>query len=435
MSEEHDLLRRRLVAMGDVNRRLRAELDQHTGGGRFGLAEPWVASLAPLGPNGSGDPPALVRGPSGAVYLIEHGTRRVVASGLLADVLEAELGERRRVDDVELDGWAEGPPVEVLEAPDGPPFIVVGGERRPLRGLPLPYPVAVAEAEQFALGAELDLGHPHGRDDSARGSGTDAELAPLPTFLIIGAQKSATRWLRANLGQHPDIYAAPSELEFFNNDAHFQHQGPQWYRAQFGGWNGEPIVGESTPGYMMWRHQPEVMARRIRKVVPEARLIAILRNPVDRAYSAMVHHVKRERLPAGSDLLVLARSTPPEDDFLGLIAGGWYAASLRPFARMFGHRLLVLLHDDVATDAPGVYAKAADHVGADPAFEPPQLAKVRFSNQTERPPDDDPLSPEDRLELYEYFRRDVQELEELLGRDLSAWDPVAAGRSAGAPRR
>jgi hypothetical protein len=40
---------------------------------------------------------------------------------------------------------------------------------------------------------------------------------PLPTFLIIGAQKSATRWLRLNLGLHPAVFAASREIEFFNN--------------------------------------------------------------------------------------------------------------------------------------------------------------------------------------------------------------------------
>jgi hypothetical protein len=56
---------------------------------------------------------------------------------------------------------------------------------------------------------------------------------PLPTFLIIGAQKSATRWLRLNLGLHPDVFTAPRELEFFNSAEHFLQDGPEWYRRQF----------------------------------------------------------------------------------------------------------------------------------------------------------------------------------------------------------
>ena len=63
--------------------------------------------------------------------------------------------------------------------------------------------------------------------------------------------------------------------------------GLDWYRAQFESWAGESILGEATPGYMMWRHHPRRVAERIKEVVPDARLIAILRNPVDRAQSAL----------------------------------------------------------------------------------------------------------------------------------------------------
>ena len=75
----------------------------------------------------------------------------------------------------------------------------------------------------------------------------------LPTFVIIGAQKCATRWLRMNLGKHPDIYTARSELAFWNTEKRVERLGLDWYRHQFEGRKGEPIVGEATPGYMIWR--------------------------------------------------------------------------------------------------------------------------------------------------------------------------------------
>jgi len=98
---------------------------------------------------------------------------------------------------------------------------------------------------------------------------------PLPSFLIIGAQKSATRWLRYNLGLHPEIFTPRYELKFFNSPI-YHELGVEWYRAQFKGWTGEPIVGEATPSYMIWKHTPGRVARRIRETVPEVRLIAIL---------------------------------------------------------------------------------------------------------------------------------------------------------------
>ncbi|MCU1354163.1 MAG: sulfotransferase [Acidimicrobiales bacterium] len=252
-----------------------------------------------------------------------------------------------------------------------------------------------------------------------------------PTFVIIGAQKSATRWLRLNLGQHPDVYTAPLELRFFNDGPTFR-QGREWYARQFSGWDGEAHVGEATPGYMIWRHTPSVVATRMRRFDPALKLIAILRNPIDRAYSGLVHHLRRERLPADTDLLTYVRSKDPEKDRLCLVTGGWYAASLQPFKQRFAHRLLVLLHDDVNANPRGVYEQALAHIGADPSFVPPELAEVRFSNT---PPKQSGLRRQQgsgyrqltvaqRYQLWDYFAEDVAKLEQMLDRDLSMWRPA-----------
>jgi hypothetical protein len=250
---------------------------------------------------------------------------------------------------------------------------------------------------------------------------------PLPTFVIIGAQKSATRWLRLNLGLHPDVFTAARELEFFNTGERFRDLGTDWYREQFEGWAGETIVGEATPGYMFWRHRPVVVAERIEETLPGVRLIATLRNPIDRAQSAMVHHIEGGALPSDSVLVDLVKQTPPERDKLGIIAGGWYAASLEPYQERFGDQLLVALHDDVDDDPRGVYDQALRHIGAAPDFVPPEFERVRFSHQ-QRPssePGRRPLTLEERRELWEYFAADVEHLEKMLGRDLSLWDPNA----------
>jgi hypothetical protein len=251
---------------------------------------------------------------------------------------------------------------------------------------------------------------------------------PLPSFLIIGAQKSATRWLRYNLGLHPDVYASDTEIQFFNDGKRFNELGPDWYRAQFAEWNGASIVGEATPGYMFWRHRPVVVSQRIRGVVPDVRLIAILRNPVDRAHSAMLHHIAHEKLPRDTDILELVRSIPPERDPLGIVSGGWYADSLEPFFENFGDQLLVVLHDDISDDAPGLYARALQHVGASASTIPANLDEVRFAYRQRRGVDTKStkaLTPEERRALYEYFTSDIAKLEKMLDRDLSHWSPDA----------
>jgi hypothetical protein len=283
-----------------------------------------------------------------------------------------------------------------------------------------------------------------------RPSPQDEGRPPLPNFLIIGAQKSGTRWLRSNLGEHPEILAVDEELWFFN-DARKQYstKGVDWYREQFAAWRDEPFLGEASPGYMMLRHDPSVVAGRIHEVIPDVRLFAVLRNPIDRAYSAMVHHTVNGRIPQRSNLLDLVRSPSKNDAVQSLVDGGLYAASLTPYVERFGDQLTVFLHDDVNNEPQRVYAAAVAHLGADPGFVPPGLGEVRFSNQqtrltsprtwkrsrfwpTAKPPAK--LRPADRVALYEYFRDDVDALERLLDIDLSRWDPDvhrASGRASG----
>ncbi len=253
-----------------------------------------------------------------------------------------------------------------------------------------------------------------------------------PTFVIIGAQKSATRWLRINLGLHPEIFTARSEIHFWNNAHRVEKLGFEWYGEQFEGWKGESIVGEATPGYMFWRHQPELVAQRLKDHHPGVKVIAILRNPVDRAQSALKHQIRRKRIPAKSRLLDVVRERgAPESEWFCFVSGGWYGASLAPYVEHFGDQLLVLFHDDVTADPARPFRAALEHVGADPGFTPPDLSHVVFSNQVGREGRKNQLTADDRVELWEYFREDVARLEQMLGVDLSHWAPQVAAAASG----
>jgi hypothetical protein len=250
----------------------------------------------------------------------------------------------------------------------------------------------------------------------------DGTRPPLPTFVVVGAQKSATRWLRTNLGEHPDVFVAPQEVKYFDHPARVAALGPDWYRAQFAGWAGEPVVGEATPGYLMLRNRPAEVAGRIDATLPGVRLVALLRDPVERAVSALVHHKQRGRIHPRTRLLDHLRACAPQDDWMGIVAGGWYAASLEPYLARFGDRLLVELHDDVVADPAGVYRRVLAHVGATRPFVPPGLGRVVRSNR--RAGDGDELTPQERAAAFEWFRDDVERLERLLGRDLTCWRPA-----------
>lgn len=122
-----------------------------------------------------------------------------------------------------------------------------------------------------------------------------AFIRMLPDFLIIGAAKSGTTSLYRYLVQHPRVRRARrKEIRFFYRE---YAQGERWYRAHFPlalrrAWeksrHGEFATGEADPSYLLYPHAPT----RARALVPHAKLIAILRNPVDRAWSQYRHKVR-----------------------------------------------------------------------------------------------------------------------------------------------
>jgi hypothetical protein len=158
---EQERLRRELRALSSVNRQLQAQLDTGgarpgRGGGpvrRAGAAGAWLDELERIGVT----EPFLVRASDGAMFVVEGNYRRPVKSALLAAALERALDGYRDATDEELDAWTETVAVEVLEGPKGPPFVVVGGRRMPIRGLPLPYPVSGDEMDRLPEGPELNV--------------------------------------------------------------------------------------------------------------------------------------------------------------------------------------------------------------------------------------------------------------------------------------
>jgi hypothetical protein len=180
MSEIEQRLQRHLRAMGAVNRQLQAQVEGGrawsqptaqgevdllttpggssgafiTGGRRAGTANAWLEQLAI---STEGHKPFLVRLTNGRTFLVEGGYRRPIRSGLLVAALERALGPSHEVSGNEGERWADGVPVEVLEGPQGPPFVIVGGKRLPLRGLPLPHPVGSDRMQLFPQGRELNI--------------------------------------------------------------------------------------------------------------------------------------------------------------------------------------------------------------------------------------------------------------------------------------
>lgn len=229
-NDEVERLRRQVRAMGVVNQQLRAQLVAATdelaprrraeaalrdpdrpplvgsAPRRGAVAADWLAGLAPV----KGAPrPDLVIGPAGDRYLIEAGTRRLIRSGALAAALERGAAPRRDVTDDELAHWPEGPPVEVLETDQGAPFVVVGGLRRPVRGLTLAFPVDPVAAQKLPEGPPLDLSLTTARRDREADAWTavlatvdtaaPARLVRTPGYGLVVLDGSLRRRVRSRL--------------------------------------------------------------------------------------------------------------------------------------------------------------------------------------------------------------------------------------------
>lgn len=111
----------------------------------------------------------------------------------------------------------------------------------------------------------------------------------LLNFLIVGIQKGGTTSLWSYFRAHPDVFMPETkEVNFFRSSADNWEWGVEWYEQLFEGHDGERAVVEASPRYMYYENVPA----RIRQVNEDMRLVVVLQNPVDRAYSHYWHTVR-----------------------------------------------------------------------------------------------------------------------------------------------
>jgi hypothetical protein len=248
-----------------------------------------------------------------------------------------------------------------------------------------------------------------------------ARLRPLPDFLILGAQKAGTTALYAYLRRHPGI-TGPSWKEVSYFDRHYR-RGPAWYRGNFPLRSNGRIVGEASPSYLFHPQAPE----RVAALVPEARLIALVRDPVERAYSHYQHEVSlgRESLSFQDALdreeerlageLERMRADPAYFSHAWwnytYLARGRYAEQLERWrARFLPDRLLVLSNEELAAQPAEIYGRVLRFLGA-PPHELDSYPRVYDRDYA-------PMRPDVERRLTEYFAEPNLRLYELLGRDL-----------------
>jgi hypothetical protein len=192
-----------------------------------------------------------------------------------------------------------------------------------------------------------------------------------PTLFLVGAAKAGTTSLYEGLAQHPAIYMSPmKEPHFFSRiepasrwEAFFPHVTDEdEYLALFDGAANEEVLGEGSTSYLWDRRAAE----RIKRVVPEARILIMLRDPIDRAYSQYWNDV-REGLDRRSFLEALIeeqRSGPGGWGVSSLyIDCGRYADQVARYLDQFGARVHVLFFEDFVRDEASAIAEIHSFLG------------------------------------------------------------------------
>lgn len=190
-----------------------------------------------------------------------------------------------------------------------------------------------------------------------------------PNFIVAGAPKAGTTWLYQCLKEHPNIFVStPKELHYFSRDRCYE-KGIAWYLSYFQDVE-ETIVGEVCPSYMYLEKVPP----RIYEWNPHVKLIFMVRNPIDRAYSEYCMNIDH-----WGDTTDIEQALSAS----GKIAHcGLYYQQIQEFLKLFPQeQIQILLYDDLKKDPEGLLMEVYNFLGADETFKPEILNKRENSRK------------------------------------------------------
>ena len=247
------------------------------------------------------------------------------------------------------------------------------------------------------------------------------ERRALPDVVILGAQKCGTSSLQGYLVQHPGVIA-PLRKEVHYFDLNFE-RGEAWYRAHFGR-DGEPGLNlDASPYYL---YHPAVPAR-MHALLPDAKLIVLLRHPVRRAYSHYWHERDKGRETLSFEDAIAAEpgrlgqaeaqlasgeiESSREHQLHSYLARGRYAEQLERWLAAYPReRLLVLRFEDFVGAPLAGLNRTLEYLGL-----PPMTTLDLEARNTRKYP---PMSDETAARLREYYAPHNRRLETLLGREM-----------------
>ena len=284
----------------------------------------------------------------------------------------------------------------------------------------------------------------------------------LPNFMIIGVAKAGTTSLFRYLDQHPQVFMCRIKASnyFGYQDArdwrwidegapprrrNFRIRTFEAYEALFDGVTDEIAVGEASPQYF----RCPTAAKRIRETIPNAKLVASLRNPADRAFSGFLMRWRR-----GDAVMGIEQEFSPQASH---VKEGFYYERLKRYFDAFPRdQIKICIFEDFKQDPTGTVVDLFEFLGVDASFVPdtstrhntagvpkrrwlnrffyhpplvrtakamlPESMQGKVKQFRQRNQSKPPAFPaEQRAELLDLYRQDILQLESLLDRDLSAW--------------
>lgn len=274
-----------------------------------------------------------------------------------------------------------------------------------------------------------------------------------PNFLVIGAQKGGTTWLHANLKKHPEVLlpGGKKELEFFSYHATLNSSNLSDYLSNFNKINNVMVrscspkaIGEATPSYFWsvdssreWSNPPsgfnsQIPASVFNMLGADVKLILCLRNPVHRAISAYLHHIRFARIDYTQQrILDIGKS-------YGIIDMGFYYQHLSVWLETFklSNFKILFYEKDIKVNKQKTIKTLCDFLGIDAALYPTSDSINDFHNKgltykftdegvkiKENPEAAESLviSTREIEAIHEIYHDDTVALEQLLGTDLSDW--------------
>jgi hypothetical protein len=238
-----------------------------------------------------------------------------------------------------------------------------------------------------------------------------------PDFLIIGAQKAGTTALRKFLNEHPNVVKKTGEEHFF--DLHFSN-GVDWYQKLFPLRNDtQYIIGDKTPYYIFHPLVPQ----RVYSLYPDVKIIMILRNPIDRAYSQYWMNIRSQQEDLSFEEAINAEESrlAGEEElffkdeyylshkhrYFSYLARGAYVTQIKRWLDFFPReQMLILKNEDLKKHPDEVMKSIFAFLGLSD-YHPSLPREDKHSNYK-------PMSAETRARLVEYFRPYNRQLEELL---------------------